>query len=698
MQHAPAQQPPLVSPQKADAIHRALLAGLLGNVGTKSESHEFTGARGTKFSIFPGSSLFKRNPQWVTAAELVETTKLYARTAAPIHPDWIEAVGSHLVKRQYTDPKWDKDRAQVVSTEKVSLYSLILVPARRIHYGPVDPRTSREIFIQHALVEGQFKSDAPFFRHNLAMRAQVERMEAKLRERGLLADVKERFRFFDARVPHDIHEGCTFDLWWRSAERRNPRLLFMSLHDMLAPRVQPPSINQYPDELRVEGLVLPLDYVYDAAHAADGVTATIPLAALGQVPAAAMEWLVPGSLREKIDALIRSLPKDLRKNFIPIADTARDAASTLSFGHGSLVDALALFLGKKAGLQIPRQAFDLSALPPHLQMNFRITDAAGKQIAIGRDLARIRADLRVEVKSSFAQLPLSEHNRDNLTHWDFGDLPERVPVHRHGMTLWGYPALIDKGGSVSIRLLDSPEAASQATRAGARRLFMIQLGKEITQISRSLKNIDQMCLYFKTIGSCAELKQDLLSAIVDHAMFSETAELRTQAEFIRRASDGWRRLSTLGVELTDLTWQILHEYHALRRELEKVYPPMVQRSVADLRDQLSHLAFKGFLSATPNPWIRHLPRFLRGMEVRLRKLMNAGLSRDAASLAHVQPLWDLYKQRQSVYRQQGRTDSNLVLFRWMIEELRVSLFAQELKASVPVSVQRLEKIWEQIPA
>ncbi|HEX4794997.1 MAG TPA: DUF3418 domain-containing protein [Humisphaera sp.] len=696
MQPRPIQEP-IVSPQKSDAIHRALLSGLLGNVGTKAESHEYTGVRGGKFSVFPGSSLFKGSPQWITAAELVETTRLYARTVAPLRLEWIEQVGDHLVRRQYTDPKWNKDRAQVVSTEKVTLYSLILVPARQVHYGPIDPRTSRELFIQHALVESQFKSDAPFFRHNLGVRGAVERMEAKLRQRGLLASVKDRFRFFNARVPHDVFEGRTFDLWRRNAERRNPKLLFMSLRDMLAPNAQTPPVADFPDELRLEGLTLPLDYVYDAANPADGMTVSIPLAALGQIPAAPMEWLAPGYLREKIDALIRSLPKELRKNFIPIADTAREAAATLTFGDGSLLDALGLFLGRKAGIQIPREAFDLASLSPYLRMNFRVIDAAGKQIAAGRELDQIRTQLRVEVKTSFAKLPASEHNRDNLTRWDFGDLPERVPVYRHGMTLWGYPALIDNQTSVSIRLLDSAEAAQTATRAGARRLFMLQLHKEILQLSRSLKNIDQLCLHYSTIGPCSELKDDLLAAIVDHAMFFDGDNVRTEAEFIRRASEGWRRLSTVATELTNLASQILSEYHALSRELEKVFPPMVLASIADLREQLAWLVHKNFLSATPIPWLKHLPRYLRGMHIRLTKLMSAGLARDANGLSQVAPLWDEFKARQATYRMQGRSDANLTLFRWMIEELRVSIFAQELKTAAPASVQRLERLWEQIP-
>ena len=693
-QRAPTQ--PWISPHKADAIHRALLSGLLGNVGARGDAHEYTAPHGSKFSIFPGSALFKRSPSWVVSAELVETTRLYARTVAPIQPLWIEQVGDHLVKRLYSDPKWDRDRAQVVSVEKVSLYSLVVTPARRVHYGPIDPRTSREIFIERALVEGQFRSDAPFFRHNMELRAAVERMEGKLRRRGMLADVQHRFRSFDKRLPGDVYDGQTFDAWRRRAENRNRRLLFMSASDMLAPGAQPPSPELYPDELRLDGLVLPLDYVYDAANPADGVTAKIPLAALGQVPAAAMEWLVPGMLPEKIDALIRALPKELRKNFIPIGETAAEAARTLTFGDGSLREALALFLGKKAGIVIHKDAYGMDLLPPYLRMNFRIIDAAGKQIAMGRDLDEIRRELRVEVQSSFAKLPDSEHNRDNLTRWDFGDLPERVPVHRHGMTLWGYPALIDKGNFVSIRLLDSPEHARAARRAGARRLFMMQLRQEIQSLMRSIPKMDQMCLHYATVGPCAELKADLVSAIVDRAMFFDADDLRLQSEFIRRASEGWRRLTTTGSQISELAAQILAEFHALQRELEKAYPVLLHASVRDMRDQLAQLVYKDFLSATPHEWLKQLLRFLKGIAMRLRKVINAGLERDQQAMTKVLPLWEQYKEKAATFRRQGREDANLEQYRWMLEEYRVSLFAQELKASIPISAQRLEKVWESI--
>jgi len=685
-----------ISIQKSDAIHRALLGGLLANIGTKTDAHEYNGARGAKFNIFPGSSLFKRNPQWVMAAEIVETTRLYARTVGPTRPEWIERVGAHLIRRSYSEPTWNPESAHVVATEKVSLYSLVIVPARRVHYGPIDPRTSREIFIHHALALGEFRTGAEFFKHNMGLRAHVERMEAKARRKDMLADEQQRYKFFDARIPQGIFNGPLFDRWRRDAEKENPRLLFMSLPDILAPGAEAVSPELYPDEIKLDGMTLRLDYRYDTGSPVDGVTVTIPLAALGQVPAERFEWLIPAYLPERIEELIRSLPKELRKTFIPIGDAAKEAAATLTFGEGSLYDGLAMFLGKRAGIRIPPDSFRPDALAPFLQMNFRVIDAAGKQIAVGRDLVQLRADLQVEVRNSFANSPVSEHDRDDITHWDFGDLPERVPIKRHGLTLWGYPALIDRDNGAAIRLLESPDAARVATRAGSRRLFMMQLQKEIEYISRHIPNIEQLCLNYSTAGSCEELRRDLLSAIVDRALFFDGEPVLKQAEFIRRATDGWRRLTNTATEISNIASLVLVEYQSIARELSRAFPPLMQPAARDMRDQMAHLVYKGFLTQIPHEWLVHVPRYLKGIAMRLKKLMNAGLARDSQAMDQVLPFWEDYKRKAEEFRRLGRYDSTLVQIRWMVEELRISLFAQELKTAVPVSIQRIEKLWEQI--
>ena len=687
--------------ERQDAIHRALLAGLLGNVGVKKDKREYEGARNKKFSIFPGSTLFKRSPEWVMAAELVETTKLYARTAGPAKADWIERLADHLVKRSYTDEHWNRERSRVEAYERVTLHGLVLVARRVIDFGPLEPALSRNIFIHQALVKGEFRTAAPFFEHNRRLVEQVRDIEAKARRRDVLVDEEARFRFYDARIPQRVYDGHEFEKWRRQGERHNRELLFMQRSDLMLHGAEGVTAELYPDAVTVEGVTIPLQYRYDPGSPADGVTALVPLAALNQLPAEAFEWLVPGYLPEKLVALIRSMPKPLRVQFIPAPEVAQAAATAMPFGHGSLLDAFALALGKRAGMQLARTVFDLNALPDHLRMNFRVADASGKTVAAGRDLEEIRRRLGVKARESFARIPPGEFHRDSVTRWDFGDLPEHVELRRQGLTLLGYPTLVDDGASVALRVLDSPAAARAAMRGGLRRLFMIQVAEELKYLSRRLPGIEPMCLHYALLGPCDELKKDLLTAIADAALFDgeddeAAARIRTRDAFAARAEAGWRRLSAAGNEISAVAAETLALFHAVNARLSEDFPPLLLPSGRDMRDQLSRLVPRRFLVRTPAAWVKHLPRFLRGLQIRLQKLFNAGLARDAAAMAELAPLWRMYVEREVAHEARHLKDPALEQFRWMLEELRVSLFAQELKTSVPVSVKRLEGLWENV--
>ena len=687
--------------ERQDAIHRALLAGLLGNVGVKRDKREFEGARGKKFSIFPGSALFKRSPEWVMAAELVETTKLYARTVGPAKADWVERLADHLVKRTYTDEHWNRERSRVEAFERVTLHGLVLVARRAVDYGPLEPALSRGIFIHQALVKGEFRTAAPFFEHNRRLVEHVRQSEAKARRRDVLVDEEARFRFYDARIPQRVYDGFEFEKWRRQAERHNERLLFMQRSDLMLHGAEGVTAELYPDALNIEGVTVPLQYRYDPGHPADGITALVPLAALNQLPAEPFEWLVPGYLPEKLVALIRSLPKPLRVQFIPAPEVAQSAAQGLRFGHGSLTDSFALALGKRAGMQLSRTAFDLDTLPDHLRMNFRVADATGKTVATGRDLEEIRRRLGMKARESFAALPPSEFHRDKLTRWDFGDLPDHVELKRHGLTLLGYPTLVDDGVSASLRVMDTPAPARGAMRAGLRRLFMIQVAEELKYLSRKLPGLEQMCLHYALLGPCDEWKRDLLVAAADGALFGDDDneavwKIRTRDAFAARAEAGWRRLSAAGAEVTAIAAESLALFHQVNQRLSEDFPPLLLPAGRDMRDQLARLVPRRFAATTPTVWLRHLPRFLRAMQVRLQRLFNAGLARDASAAAELAPLWKMYVEREQTHRARGVQDPALEQFRWMLEELRVSLFAQELKTSAPVSVKRLEALWEQV--
>jgi ATP-dependent helicase HrpA len=678
---------------KYDAIHRAVLTGLLANIGQKTDPHEYTGARGTKFYIFPGSSLFAQGPQWLVAAELVETTRLYARTVAKIQPEWTERIAEHLVKRTYTDPHWNPDTAHVVAYEKVTLYGLTIIPQRTVHYGPIDPKTSREIFI-HAMIEGEYRTDAPFVRHNQRLIDEIQTLEAKSRQRDVLVDNQARYDFYGAHIPAGIYNGPLFERWRRQIERHNPKALFMSRRDLMMHGAAGITQEQFPDFLLINELRLPLEYHLEPGHPADGVTVTVPLALLNQVPAERFEWLVPGLFLEKITALIKSLPKNLRVNFVPAPDHAQAAYETLKPGDGSLLDALAMFLGKQSGIKVPPEAFDPSTLLDHLHMNYRIVDEAGKQLAMGRDLNELRRKLGVQVKTTFAQLPHPKYQREGITQWDFGDLPESVAVKRHGMTLTAYPALVDNQTSVALRLMDSLEAAHAAHAAGLRRLFLLQLSDEVRYLSTHIPNLPEMSLHYATLGPAKDLKDDIVGETINRTFLPDT-NVRTQMEVELRLAAGRRhRLLEVAADVADLAARILAAYHAVALLLGRPVIPAWQIAIDDVRDQLAQLMPKGFLTTTPDSWLVQFPRFLKAIQTRLAKLTTAGHTRDAQHLAEIAPLWQAYVAQAKRSREEGVIDANLEHFRWMIEELRVSLFAQELKTSIPVSAKRLEKQWE----
>lgn len=681
---------------KRDAIHRSLLTGLLGNVGRKTESHEYQGPRGIKFQVFPGSALFKAKPQWVMAAEVVETTRLFARTVAPINPEWIEAVAPHLLSKSFGDPYWDPrgQRAQVKM--KLTYHGLTIVPARVVPFSSVDEHGARNLFVQHALVEGEIEGPlrhARFMQHNHGLIDRVRRLEDKARRRDLVADAARLFAFYDVRVPVDLTDGPHFDRWRRDAERNNPKLLFMELQDAMAGDATDVTPANYPDELILpagEGVKLELRYRFEPGHPADGVTAHVPLELLGRLNAWQFDRLVPGYLLEKIDALIRSLPKGIRVKFVPVPQFAEAALPVVRKHEGLLTEALGKFL------QVSPDSFDPRQLPPHLHFNFRVFDNAGKLLAAGRDLVGLRKELGVKAQSVFKELPSSEWNRDNLTRWEFDELPRKVEVKVGGVTLPAYPALIDKGDTVALRLLESPEAAYQATRGGLRKLFGLQLREEMKYLEKHIPGFEKMAVYYRPYGTAADLRNDILAAASERALVTEPEEIRTRQQFVDHAREGWRRLAPAATDIAKLASEVIETRHRIDQLLSRTWPDLLLPSARDVQEQLVNLMQPRFLSLTPQQWLPHLPRFMKAAEVRLNKLLNAGAARDIENLKVIRPMWRLFAERARAHAEQNIRDPELITFRWMMEELRVSMFAQELKTSIPVSPQRLEKQWEKV--
>lgn len=676
-------------------LHRALLTGLLGHIGIRQEGlQSWLGARNRKFYLFPGSGLFKKGPKWVMAAELVETSKVYARTLAKIDPAWTERLAEHLIKRSYSESHWEKRPAQVAATERVTLYGLPIVSGRKVNYGRIDPIISREIFIQHALVQQEYDCKAAFFKHNKALIETLEDVEAKIRRRDLLVDEAARFAFYDERIPDGIYSGAHFEKWRAQAEKTNPRLLFFSQETLLAQETTPATENQFPDYLSVNGMALPLTYRFEPGEPDDGVTVTLPLAALNQLPIHQLEWLVPGLLDQRLAALLKSLPKSLRRHFVPVPNFVEVLMNTLTPNPTTPVtEAIAAQLFKTTGIAVPADAWKPENIPEHLKMRLRVIDGDGKVVAVGRDLNAIKDRLHDQAQGSFANLPPPTFERDNIRDWNFGPLPEEVEFTSNGIKLKGYPALVaQEDGTVALRLLDSLEGATLALRAGLHRLITLRLRDKIKYLKRNLPGLQTMGLHFVSLGTHDELRDDLIDATVARAFLGDDPLPRDQSVFETRFEQGKNQLVPLANELSEMAGQILEAYHQVRKLLNGDIPLGWQEAVADIHEQLDSLVYKGFISRTPYEQLAQLPRYLKGIETRLQKLKHAP-DRDRQRRSEIAQLWENYKRQATFNAERAVHDPELETFRWLLEELRISLFAQELKTAQPVSVKRLETRW-----
>jgi len=678
------------SPPRFAQVHRALLAGLLGNVGLKAEDGSYQGARGIKFWIHPGSALAKKQPRWVMAAEITETARLYARGVAGIDPDWIEQVGAHLLKRTRHDPHWEKKPAQVVAFERATLYGLPVVVNRRVHYGPFDAEGAREIFIREALVAGEYETRAPFFQHNRRLVREIETLEHKSRRPDVLVDDALIFAFYDSLVPAGVHSGAAFDAWRREAEARNPRLLFLRREDLMRHEAAGITTDQFPHRIEMAGRAFALEYLHDPGGPRDGVTMTVPLLALNQVSAARCEWLVPGLLRDKVQRLAKSLPQKLRHRLGPLPEFAAQFAAAAAPADTPLAAAIARFARAERNLEIPLDAFRAETLPAHLAMNFRVVDEHGRQLAMGRNLAQLRAELGAQAGEQFSAVAKPAAARTGITDWDFGPLEEIMEVRDGGRTLIGYPALVDRGDSVALELLDAPERAAAEHRAGLRRLFMLKLREQAKYLERNLPGLREMALAYAAIGDAGGLKDQLVAATFERACMGEPLP-RERAAFEARCAEARPRLALVAQELARLVGAILAEHHALGKRLQgaaKAFPEVVR----DAQAQLARLLPKDFAAATPYERLQHFPRYLKAIALRLDKL-RADPQRDARAYAEYAPLEQAWLREDLRSRRQGAPDRELAQFRWLLEELRVQLFAQELRTPVPVSVKRLQKVW-----
>lgn len=763
-----------------EQIHRALLTGLIANVGMKSpDGNDYTGARGSRFHLFPASALFKAKPKWVMAAELVETTRLYAHDVAVIQPEWIEQEAPHLVRYHYSEPHWEQKRGEVVASERVTLYGLTVLPRRPVSYGRIAPEEAREIFIRSALVAQECDLKADFFVHNKKLIKEITELEHKSRKQDVLVDDEALFAFYNERLPDfytadtvsdDLHpanpqqttpslvgEGWgegktvatqtnfsataanplpnplpqereqsaaastvsdgpkpkkqpvspkgrlkplpladirTFEAWLKTTERNNPRLLFLSRDDLMQHAAAHITEEQFPKFWQTADGKFKLSYRFEPHHPLDGVTMTVPLTVLNRLHAPSLEWLVPGMLREKIQLLIKALPKQIRRICVPVPDFITKFLESNPDRQAAIIPQLAHFIAKSAGdmrilEQIDQDAWAAQELPEHCYLNLRIIDDGGQELAGGRKLHELQQQLGQAAAVTFRD-NTQEFERDNVTAWDIGTLPESIKFARGKQQLTGYLGLQkEKDGRIALRLFDTTEAAEQAHRQGVIELMKLQLKEQVKDLNKGIQGFTQAAMLLKHINADT-LRDDLTQAVCDRAFIGEDDLPRNEKAFKEQIKRARSRLPAVKEALSRYLQETAAAYAELNGKLGK--HPLTHL----MRQRLQTLLAAGF--ATRTPWAQwpRLPIYLKAMTLRLEKY-SSNPARDAAREADIRELEQMWQEKTDSLIKQGLPISDgLAGFKWMIEELRVSLFAQELKTPYPVSVKRLLKVWESL--
>lgn len=724
-------------PASYEQLHLSMLCGLLGNIGCKSDEEDwYLGARGIKFYRHPGARLSKKPGRWIVVAELVETTRLFGRGIANIDPAWIEQVAGHLLSKQLLDPHWEKKAAQVTALERATLYGLVVYNGRRVNFGRVDPVTAREIFIREALVAGNWDTKLPFLAANLKLIQQVQDLEHKARRQDVLVDEELIYAFYDQQLPAEVHSGASCEHWYKEESKKQSKLLLLTREELMRHEAAGITTQSFPKTLRMGGVDCVVTYLHEPGDARDGVTVDVPLFALNQVNEERCEWLVPGMLKDKVQALIKTLHQRPRSRLVPLPDTAARMTEQLLqpevFGSGSLTDAVLKLVRDATSLDVKRNDMKLDMLPPHLFMNFRVVDEHGRQLGAGRNLGALKGELGSQARGAFQALaglknlakapepaagsapdrPAAQAGRaqaapekkpvkvaERYTGWSFGELPELMEIRKGSQTLIGFPALIDLGDAVTIEVFDEPDAAAAKHRAGLRRLFALQIKDALKYLEKNLPELQKMATAYMLVGRAAdnsgggtleELREQIIEVALDRAFLLDPLPTN-EGEFKRRIDDGRGRLTLIASEVARLAAGILTEFAVAQRKIKD--SKNAAEAAADAAQQLQRLVPKRFLTATPYTQLQHFARYLKAITLRLEK-WRADPARDTTRLAELRPqeqrYWRLVAERK------GAVDARMQEFRWLLEELRVSFFAQELRTPQPVSIKRLEKAWAQL--
>lgn len=677
-------------------VHKAILPGLLDNIGVRDENKEFLGCRNRRFHVFPGSGQFKKPPRWIVAAQLLETSRLFAHTVGKIEPDWVLACAEHLVKRNYFEPHYNPRSGAVMAFEKVTLYGLVLVDKKRIHYGKLDPTVARSVFIREALVERRYRGKGKFFKHYGDLLTELEDLEAKSRRRDIVVDDEVVFRFFDERIPAEIVNLAGFEKWRKQAEQKDPQLLFIPRELMMQQDAGHVGEAQFPESLINGGIEYPLSYHFEPGKPEDGVSIQVPVGALHQVPAARLQWVVPGILRDKCIALVKNLPKQYRKYFVPVPAAVDKALPRMQPGNVPLWQSLAHELKRQTAQTLPEDTWKSAeqGVEDFFRFNIQVLDEKGQRLDQGRDLQTLQTRYRDRVQQELASAG-DDFEREGITRWDFGELPQTYQLDQGGLKVRAYPVLLANKDSVDLKLLDNPDEAQRLTRAGICRLAILQLPEQVKYLRKELLKGKELGLSAADLGRREEVADDILMAAVYECFWSDENWPRTEEDFVS-SLDKREKLIAVAQEFAALLIKALAQLVPLRKQIKQQKNLAVAMAVGDVNRQLSSLFYRGFLFHTPLEWLRQYGRYLKGIELRLEK---AALdpNRDRRLTAECQEAEEPYQAAASKSEPLLLAgDPALVQYRWMLEEFRVSLFAQSLKTLMPVSIKRLRKLWSEI--
>lgn len=680
------------------SIHIGLLAGLLSHIGQKDvEKPEFTGARNVRFSIFPASGLFKKPPKWVMVAELVETTRLWGRIAARIDPEWIEPIAQHLIKRSYSEPHWEKAQGAVMAFEKVTLFGLSIVAERKVNYGAIDPVVSRELFIRHALVEGDWQTRHPFFKANLGLLSEVEELENKSRRRDILVDDETLFNFYDQLIAIEVVSSRHFDTWWKKAAEKQPNLLNFKKSMLMKEGAGNVSALDYPNSWSQGNFQLKITYQFEPGTNADGVTVHIPLPILNQIQEQGFDWQIPGLRRELVIALIKSLPKPIRRNFVPAPNYAEAFLERAIPFEMGLLDSLERELRRMTGVTTSKDNWQLDMIPDHLKMTYRVIDEINQTLAEGSDLQALKQQLKNKVQETLSALADDGIEQSGLYQWHFGELPEVFEQKRDGYSVKAFPALVDEKISVGIQLFETQKEQQQAMWQGTRRLLLLNIPSPVKYLHEKLPNKAKLGLYFNPFGKVLDLIDDCIACGVDKLIADYGGPVWQEEEFCQLHESVRAELNESVIKIAQQIEQILTTAHNVNKRLKGRVDITLALALSDIKAQLNSLIHPGFVCLSGWRRLPDILRYLQAIERRMEKL-SIDPHRDRAQMLKIENVQRSYQQLINKLPPHKPVAAEITDIGWMIEELRVSLFAQQLGTPYPVSEKRISQVIEQVTA